>query len=383
MFSLAEIETLRLAGWFKNIPLELCRYGTELFSPAEIASLCLHRLLYVTQNGLYLRLTPTGWNLLHSIGYHYPKDANYITDTQKILRRNEASKIMFTCYRAGINMFSDTPEQLMNTSTYLSSAAARRNKEYKSSKVWAGCRLAGILRLADTAFVVHFTDDQGLQFQSEMSLFHKLVAGRCENTACIYAADSYRDAAHYILNEPPLSEERKRANGWRSFREACKNTRLPLFLLECSDIGALQLQVMNTPDYRDKVTRLTLGSDYAPPPAEMPDIDALWNRTPLAMAVDMDIKRLSRAYGQVKRLGMGKLLIAALPEQMGALGELFRPTGNVDFFGIPRETITNGLHLKLYEPSFRQTYETTEGVILIATDIPNSSKAGGTGESKV
>lgn len=382
LFSLAEIEMLRLAGWFKSIPLELREYDTELFSPAGIASLCLHRLLYVTQNGQYLRLTPTGWELLSDLGYPYTKDAGYITDPQKIRRRTEAARMMFTCYRAGIGIFAETPEQLITAPTFLSSAAARRNKGIISSKVWAGCRLCGILRLADTAYIVHFVDDQGLQFQSEMSLFHRLVANRCENTAGIYAANRYREAAHFLLTEPPLSQDRKRANGWRSFREACKSTRLPLLLLECSDIGALQLQVMGTPGYREKILHLGLGSGYAPPPDNMPDVDALWDGTPTVMAVDMDIKRLSRAYRTAKHLGFSTLRMLALPEQLDTLGELFYRTGMMELYGISKTILTSELGLELYEPSFTQPYQTKEGGTLIDSHIPNRRKAGGTAKPK-
>ena len=101
LFSTAEIEVLRLAGRLKAIPLDLGGFDTGLFSPAGIDGLCLYKLLYPTRNGRYLRLTPAGWELLYGLGYPYPKDACYITDPQKLRRRDEAAKLLFTCYRAG------------------------------------------------------------------------------------------------------------------------------------------------------------------------------------------------------------------------------------------------------------------------------------------
>lgn len=173
VFTTAEIEILRLAGWLKGVPLELRRMDGGLFSPAGIESLCLYKLLYVTKNGLYLKLTPAGWSLLEALCYHYPKDACYITDPQKL---------------------------------------ARRNPEFTGSKVWAGCRMAGILRLSDTAYLLHFMDGQGLLFQNELNLFHKLTSGRCEHTAGIYAADSYVAAAEGLLFEPDSTQDKRRPN---------------------------------------------------------------------------------------------------------------------------------------------------------------------------
>lgn len=383
VFTTAEIEILRLAGWLKGVPLELRRMDGGLFSPAGIESLCLYKLLYVTKNGLYLKLTPAGWSLLEVLCYHYPKDACYITDPQKLTRRNEAAKAMFTCYRAGIDIFADTPDRIADTSIYLSAIAARRNLEFTGSKVWAGCRMAGILRLLDTAYLLHFMDGQGLLFQNELNLFHKLTSGRCEHTAGIYAADSYVAAAEGLLFEPDAPQDKRRPNGWRSFREAGKSMTLPLHLLECSETGALQLMLMNLPDYRKTIAQLALCEDYRPPQEPFADFDAVSHSLglPLLVGINLDVKRLGRACRAV-RANRTKLMVVTLEAQTDAYKLLLttaRVQDSVDLVFLPDALFFEALGRRLYHPPM-QPYQTTKGGYLDASDFTVHCKAGGQGK---
>lgn len=379
-FSTAEIEILRLAGWFKGIPLELRRIDGGIFSPAGTESLCLYKLLYVTKNGLYLKLTPAGWSLLEHLGYHYPKDACYITDPQKLARRNEASKLLFTCYRAGIDIFADTPDRIAQTFVFLSSIAARRNPAFTGSKVWAGCRMAGIIRLLDTAYILHYMDGQGLMFQNEMNLFHKLTNGRCEHTAGIYAADSYVAAAEGLLFEPTFPEDKRRPNGWRSFKESGKSMTLPLHLLECGDIGALQLMLMNMPDYRQTIAKLALCEDYRPPQEPFADLDAVSHSLglPLLVGIDMDVKRLGRACRAV-RTNRTKLMVVTLEAQTEAYKLLLstaRMQDCIELVFLPDKLFFKALGRSLYRPPL-QPYQTPKGGYLDAADFTVHRKAGG------
>lgn len=373
-FSSAEIEALRLAGWLKALPQELGRFNTHMLSPAGIAALLELRLLHRTGNGRYLRPTASGWDFLSFIGFDYPKDSRYVTDPRKLSRRDEAAKILFTCYRAGLGVFADRPEYLASPGVYLSAAAARRNPLYQGNRVWAGCRLAGIVRLRDTAYLAHFVNDGGMYFTTEMELLHKLASGRCPATACFYFADSYEDAASTVLHGTPASGQ-GRTNGLVPFHEACRRTDLPLHLAECSNTGALQLLLMNTPKYRDKAVRLLLGRDFHPPLPGLPDTDAVWNGIPLLIAADMDVKRIGRACKTVRLHGCAPPILVALREQLPALHLLFEPAGVTEFYELFREPLMDGLNLSLYEPSAEQ-YRTKEGGLVSATDIPPRRKAG-------
>ena len=371
-FNMAEIELLRLAGWCKALPQELNRFESSMLSPAGIQSLYTLKLLRKDKHGS-IKLTKAGMEFLDAIGYHYPSDSAYISNAAKLRRRKQAAELTFTFYRAGIDVFADTSNHLQNNPVYLSSTAARRNIDNSTSKVWAGCRITGIARLGNIAYMLHYVDDQGIIFTSEMDLFHKLTMGRCERTACIYAAERYKDAVGILLKDGNLGE--KKRGGWVSFQEACKRTVLPVHLLECSNIGAIQLGVMNAPNHRERIARLALASRYQPPYPKLPNTDAVVEGLPLVSAVDMDIKRIERACQEAKRLDYEKLLVVALPEQLDALAELFLPIAMVDLYSVPLERIMQEFSISLYEPSTDQ-YRTKEGGLLYASDIPPRRKAG-------
>lgn len=370
-FTMAEIEVLRLVGRYKSLPQELEQFQTRMLSPAGIQSLCHHSLLRRDTSNC-LRLTPSGWDFLAHIGYDYPRDKNYVTDQQKLLRRKEAAVIMFTFYRAGMDVFSDNADSLTSPSLYLSSTAARRNFDLGTSKIWAGCRLAGIARMCDIAYAVHHTDDSGMQFVGEMDLFHRLTIGRCERTACIYADKSYRDAASWLT---PDQLEPPRRGGWVSFYGASERTDLPIHLLETTNTGALQLMVMNTPNYRERVARSALRGRYLPPRADLPETDGVMKGCPMVSAIDMDIKRIARVLEVGKRVGVPMTYLVAMAEQLPALGDLFMDTGMVDLYELKPEALLKDFSCSLFEPS-TESYHTQEGGLLDASDIPIRRKAG-------
>lgn len=369
-FSVAEIETLKLAGWLKALPQELNRFQTTMLSPAGIRELIVRKLLYQTRTDLSYRLTALGWDFACTLGFADIKDSRYVFLESKLQRRKEAAQIFFTFYRAGINIFADTPDHLASPPVYLSAAAARRNTVTIGSKVWAGNRLAGIACMNDTAYMLHALNKQGMFFNVEMNLFHRLAV-QSAKTACIYAAESYEQAAIYL--QAPQQESLR--GGCIPFYDAFKKTSLSVHLLECSDIGAMQLQIMNRPNYREQLARLTLGNAFMLPPATLPDADAMTEGYPMVIATDMDIKRIERACLSAKAQGFEKTILILLPEQLPALGMLIHPIGNVEFFSAPMDALREEWKLIPYEPT-RESYRTTEGRLIDASDIPVRRKAG-------
>lgn len=380
-FSTAEIELLCLIGWTKTLPLSLQRLETMVVAPSGIEVLCECHLAVKTKDGQRIRLTPTGRDFLTHIGFHYHQDAKLIYDEGKLARRDEAAKTLFTFYRAGLEVFADTPEALDIPLVYLSAAAARRNAAYGGNRVWGGCRMAGIARLYDSSYIVHYVSQGGMYFAAEMELFRKLTDGRCKTTGAMFLADSYQEVARMLITESPL-RGRGAASGLVTVREACKRIEIPLHLVECSNVGAFQIMVMQVPEYRKKVAALALAGGYEPPLEELPDTDATLDGRPLLIAVDMDIKRIGRAWRAAKTNGFEKLLIVALPEQLDALKLLFQSTRAVELYQLSGEHIADSLGLKLYEPTAEQ-YLTKEGRTLSATDVPIRTKAGRPSRKKV
>ena len=374
IFSTAEIELLRLAGWFKGLPSSLSeRFGSSIFAPAGIGALEALHLLYHSRERRQYRLTPLGWAFLAGIGFPYPQDAKYVSDPAKTRRREQAAKVMFTFHQAGFDVFRDRLEDLNRPGVFLSTEAMQRSLRRQNTKVWNGLRMCGVGRLGTCGCLVHFTDQRGMYFVNEMTRFRQAAAG-CSQIISVYAADRYTDAAWWLLHEPPAGET-KHKRDWTSFCTAAKMVQMPLHLLECSDAGAVQLLVMGTPDYRERIARLVLSNAYRPPPSGLPDTDATLDGIPLVVAMDMDIKRLQRACQTAFGAGLSRLSIVAFPEQLETLAELFGATGQVDFYQVEKEQVSDALKLRLHAPG-REPFGRKEGGYLDVSDIPKRKKAG-------
>ena len=95
IFDAAEIELLRLAGWFKGLPSDLSqRFASSVFSPAGIDALEAFHLLYHAGERRQYRLTPLGWEFLAGIGFPYPQDAKYVSDPVKTRRREDRKSVV-------------------------------------------------------------------------------------------------------------------------------------------------------------------------------------------------------------------------------------------------------------------------------------------------
>ena len=374
IFDTAEIELLRLTGWFKGVPSDLSgRFDSSIFSPARIEALENLHLLYHARERRQYRLTPLGWEFLAEIGFLYPRDAKYVSDPIKTRRREQAAKVMLTFHRAGFDVFRDWLEDLGKSGVFLSTEAMQRSLRRQNTKVWNGLRMCGVGRMGDCGCLVHFTDEQGLFFANEMTRFRQTAAG-CSQTVSVYAADCYADAAHWLTHKPPAGEKKHKSD-WTSFCSAAKMTQMPLHLLECSDAGAVQLLVMGTPNYREKIAQLMLADAYQPPRSDLPDADATLEGFPFVVAMDMDVKRLQRACRSVFGAKLSRLSVVAFPEQLGALVELFGAAGQIEFYQVEKEQVTAALGLRLHDPG-REPFHRKEGGSLYVSDLPKRKKAG-------
>lgn len=374
IFDAAEMEMLQLAGWFKGLPSDLSeRFDSSLFSPAGIEGLEALNLLYHTRERKQYRLTPLGWEFLAEIGFLYPQDAKYVSNPNKTLRREQAARVMFTFHRAGFDVFRDKLEDLNTPGVFLATVAMQRSLHRQNTKIWNGLRMCGVVRMGDCGCLVHFADERGMFMVNEMTRFRQATAG-CPQTISVYAADCYADAARWIIQEPPAGEKKHKSD-WTSFRTAARLTQMPLHLLECGDAGAVQLLVMGTPGYREKIARLVLADAYQLPLDGQPDTDATLEGTPLVVAMDMDVKRLQRACQSVFGAGLSHLSIVAFPEQLETLVGLFGETGQIEFYQVEKEQVAKALGLRLYDPG-REPYCRKEGGYVRVSDIPKRKKAG-------
>lgn len=150
-----------------------------------------------------------------------------------------------------------------------------------------------------------------------------------------------------------------------------------------------QLRIMALDEYRPKMAGLLLGKGYQPPDPRIPDSDSLLSdgktRLPFVAAVDVDLKRIDRAYRAAREAGYPKLALGALEPQAKALQLLYQVTGKAVVYSVAIPDLLKSLWesgqqelantLRLYEPP-PTAYITQEGGALHASAVPSHRKAG-------
>ena len=134
---------------------------------------------------------------------------------------------------------------------------------------------------------------------------------------------------------------------------------------------------------------LLLGKSYQPSDPRIPDSDSLLSdgktRLPFVAAMDMDLKRIDRAYQAAREAGYPRLALGALEPQAKALQLLYQVTGKAVVYSVAIPDLLKSLWesgqqelantLRLYEPP-PTAYITQEGGALHASAVPSHRKAG-------
>ncbi len=108
-----DIKLLRLAGKYRWLPFGgLDTFGfPELTETTEV--LLNNGYLTLSRNKLYTKPSPKGYEYLESLGYiHDATTKRAYANSIRLRRRLEASRIMLTCLRAGIDTLRDDVDDL-------------------------------------------------------------------------------------------------------------------------------------------------------------------------------------------------------------------------------------------------------------------------------
>jgi len=384
VFDCSDIDLLRLTGFLKNLPLgQEEKYALRLLTPSVLHPLQEYDYIGLTRNGLSYSLKPAGYDFLCSLGFDYPQDKRQPSHLPELYRRFESASVFLTFYRAGMEVFSPQLSSLRCPLSYVHGSVIRRDPCMANTKLFGGCRFSGIARMGDMAYAVHFIDEGRMCYSTELRLLQNAIHPFGCHAGLMLARGSYLEAARLLAAEPP---EEKARNDSVTYREAYEKTSLPVHLLECSDAGAFQLRVMALEDYRMKMTESLLGKGHLPSDPNIPDSDGLLadgkNQLPFVVAVDMDLKRIDRAYQSAREAGYKKLALGALEPQAKALQLLYQVTGKAVVYSVAIQDLLHSLRdsrlsndLRLHEPP-AVAYITPEGGVLHASDFPLHRKGG-------
>ncbi len=368
ILSQRDVDVLKLLCWCQFIrPRDLSGVVTE----AERRNLVGLGLARIHEKSGAMLLTSKGERLLESLFGGAVPQMSRAYHAPLVERRIRVSRMAVTAYHSGVDIFTLAPEELEDPASLFLPAITRG----KGSNPWGSTRVAGIVRLGDSLYAMHYVCPGigKLALMDELAAFSNQTAHfRDMGRAFIFAGSSYREVLSE-LERPAGREDTKLL----SYGGAYRCLQLPIHLLSCDSTGAVQLQIMAVPDYRRKLTQAALKGQYRPPPDDAPEWDAMFQGAPFVLAADMDLRRIDAALRSAKAEGYSQITMAALEGQAKQiLFPRFRDTGLARVFVLTADAIqeVTGRKPTIYTPP-RTQFMTAKGDVADAPPIPAHRKA--------
>lgn len=281
-----------------------------LSSEEEIAELIHLGLLKLHKSSGALVITRKGAHLLRDmLDDRLPKiTKSYHADA--IERRLRTTSLALTAYSAGLNVFTCSTEETRGDRKLFLTVYGRG----RGYNPWGSTRIAAIAQLGDLLCGFHciYPDIGSLSLSDELKAFHNNTDSFCgKSIAFIFAGESYRA----ILEELDRQSCPEKIGKLIPYREAYRTLFYPVHLLSCDKVGSMQLKIMSISHYRMKLTKAALMQHYRPPPADVPEWDAMYGGTPLILAADMDLRRVETGIETARVRGYAHAALLALKDQ--------------------------------------------------------------------
>ena len=370
LFSERDADVLRLVYWCQYIrPTDLSGITTE----EELSDLIDKGLLKLHGRSKALVITGKGiWLLNHMLDSRLP-DISQSYHTADIERRLRLSPLALTAYRAGVDIFTCSVHELEKDGKLFLTAHGRG----RGQNPWGSTRVAAIAHLGDLVCGFHFIFPGigKLTLTDELMAFNNNTAHiRDVRRSIIFVGESYRA----IVDELARQELPERTTKLVPYKEAYRSLKMPIHLLSCDAVGSRQLKIMSVPHYRIKLTKAALMAHYRPPPDTGTEWDAMFDGSPLTLAVDMDLRRIDAGLAKARQGGFPRFCLLALQEQAGAF--LYGRYGEdpfVSIFCLNTATLEQfeNAPLELYAPP-RTQYTTAKGGVVDTPLIQTYRKAG-------
>lgn len=368
IFSQADFDLLRLLRWGRHIRPETI---DGIFAERDIQNLMALGLIKLHQRSGSFVLTAKGNQLLNDTLSCAVPDTPPSYRPAEMLRRLRLSTLAVTAYRAHIHIFTTGPEELSAGPSLFLTAGARG----RGHNPWGSTRIAALAHLGGLLLDVHYVcaDIGKLCLADELTVFNNHAARfQGLQRAFLFAGESYADVLAELVNGECSQDDK-----FVHYAAAYRSLRLPVYLLSCDSVGAMQLQIMAQPDYRTRLTQAALKSHYQAPPEDAPDWDAVYDGLPFVLAVDMNLRRIDAAIQNARERGCRQVAMAALKEQGEAL-LLSRYRELVQFYALTDNAVSEllGRPPTLRTPQ-RTQFLTTKGDVVDAPLIKAAGKIGG------
>lgn len=282
-------------------------------------------------------------------------------------------KLSLVSYSAEVPVFTKNLSALVELNGHYLTALMRG----RGANPWSNSRIAALLRLGDTLYAAHYVcPDIG-----EMLLIDELNAfvnntSRIKNVqrGFFFAGESYEDILTE-LDRPPGKESTR----YVSYADAFRQIELPVHLLPCNDTGAMQLRLMSIPDYRQKLSRAALKTQFASAPSDTPSWDAMYEGKPFVVAGDMNLRRIDTAIRTAQERNLAPIAMIALKPQFDAVfRKRYREKGLARVFTLKDDMLRELGVSRLHKPS-REAFKTEKGEVIDAPLIQTARRSGGSG----
>ena len=369
LFSVRDIDVLRLLCWCQNIdPGDLNSISTT----TERENLIALGFIKEHEKSNTLTISESGKALLRVIFEGNIPNLTFSYHESVIVRRIRLSKLVLTAYHAGIDVFATSVNSIRYSSSMFLTAIARG----KGRNPWGSARVGAIANLGGVYYSTHYVCPNigRMAINDEITAFHNHTNfGKDTRRAFIFVGPTYGD----VIEELRVRDE-KRDTKLIRYGEAYHGLTYPIHLLSCDQTGSLQLQIMATPDYRAKLSRLMLKTAFQPPPKDVPAWDALYKGRPFVIGVDMNLRRIDAAIKIAKKRECLPISLAALDGQGDAvLLSRYKDTGLATVYKVTGSILTEllGRPPSFYIPPQTQ-YLTEKGDVVDAPLIQTAGKTG-------
>ena len=337
-------ECLKLIGLCRYLPVGLNKkYSNEAVYKDTITNLQERRLIKLTSDERCYKLTSVGKSTLQKIGYIFKEDARWVLGDKRYIRRQMCAEVNVMFHSAGINIFAEKTEELDKKNIGYIPLLSVRSKEAGASLSCA--HMSGILKSGDTAYVVYYISDEtdGVHVSFEESITKQLLSNidSVKYTKIIFAGKSLEKLWKLIFE---TNTPKRLGNQMTPFALAYDKFTYNILFFAHSRYGALQTQIITTPNYRKQL------ADYfckgkTEIPVSLSYCDGFYHDAPFIVAADMDLKRLRAALTQAEQYGNQEPAILCLDFQEKVLKQFleYYKVRSAQIFALPFSEMKKGL----------------------------------------
>lgn len=290
-----ELELLKLCGIGRFMPCSIAgKYDLPELRTSLINSFVRKGYIKVVKGDeRSYRLTRRGRDLLYRAGYRYPDDSRPRKEGEVFKRRIINSEINAVLYGAGIDIYMKSVEGLKDKDcAYISSLVIRSDAK---SRVLAGTKFYGILRIGDTAYVIYYAKNE-IDYifpDYEEQTFSNLISGlaHIRHIVILILSKTVEGLMRIVFPDtiPVLT------CGHVSYAEVMRKWKYEFCMLPMNRDGMLQMRINSVEGMKGQIAAKFGDTNV---PSKLSCFDAVKDGKAFMVATDMNITKVSRGLEQ-------------------------------------------------------------------------------------